>query len=272
MRYSVRGIKLKLEEKKVLRKVKAIDFSVILCDVSSLLIIGAGHSASPENINHIVQRYDLSITLNSAIHIFPKADFYSFELDVNNVENLNTQLSWITLDNHEKFLLKPFSVIKLSHNFWKLLVEHDHNIMSLKSRYLPGEQYTHGDKQVLKCLRAIKHTRFPMPIPSKKDYLSLISKNRMPTQWRGSLSLWLDIAHLSCIKRVGLIGTDLQGSYASIADSFKRNLQGSHAINSMSSYGREPFLDTLEYLCKHGYLKDIKFHHFHTNEKFKNLI
>lgn len=262
------------------RKLIFLNLVESLAHCESLLIIGAGNSAEPNIVEKIASNYDCTITINSAIHVFPKANWHSFELYYNQ-ENIEQQLSWIQSDNFSKILLKPFSLYKLSNNIWEKIFIHEKKI-------------TNADNfnQRLNSIKAIKHGRL-RKVPTQKDYLDLLKKQRLPIQWRGSLSLLLDISYLANIKCVGLIGTDLGGEYAKTTENYyKRNLidtfynqatykkdfdptkETIHAsnVNHFELGGRPPILETLKFLYRKGYLSDIDFYHYHKNDELKDLL
>jgi hypothetical protein len=277
MQLSVTDIDLFIKNQR--RPIDKVDPIELLSGIRSLLMVGSGPSAQPERVASLAQDYDLVITINNAMHIYPRADYYSFEFDFRHQGNIATQLSWITEANYRKFLIKPFCLSQLSQDSWNLILERDRDIAqhrtstdSADNTYRP--RTLPKSPQKVNHLKALRHGRLLKKKPRERDYLRLIQKGRRSLQWRGSLSLWLDIIHLAEVEQVGLIGTDLSSGYATQANPFNVVLQDLHGTNAdLAAFGgRASLLSTLGFLAKNGYLEKTRFAHFHGNQELASLI
>jgi hypothetical protein len=104
--------------------------------VESALIIGAGSSADPNIISEIATNYKVSITMNSAMHLFPQATWHSFELYFAE-DKIQDQLNWITQDNYRKILFKPYSLRRQSRKALRSIYSHYRSITKSSSSYIP---------------------------------------------------------------------------------------------------------------------------------------
>ena len=207
-----------------------------LTNVSSVLIVGAGASAEKDKVEPIAGDYDFVVTLNSALFVLPSAQLHSFEFAPKDAAKCRKMIDWLSTENYQRLLVKPHSLWSMSRENRRALWAKQRTFRDNTSNRQPGWM---GRSP---ALRGIYQHHYP-GYRDLSGYLPLINKERRLYQWRGSLSLWLDLVHRSpAVKRLGLIGTDFGGPYSSSARWITPSDQNStHLLNQDRSSNNEPF-------------------------------
>ncbi|GHA85102.1 hypothetical protein GCM10009069_05270 [Algimonas arctica] len=231
-----------------LRKLKRFgikSFVPPFCSGQKVLIVGAGPSATRERIDEIRENEDIVVSLNSAWKNIPDADVQSTEFNYHDRNTYYTQINSLLARPKKPLVFKPHSLLRLE----------DAAVLKVASLSEPlgsnnAVSYVHhfnipGNK----LLKLQRH---------------LVNRDRTAIQWKGSLSLWIDICWLNGVHEVSLIGTDL-GS---------ENMKGDfvpHPTNSKNA--ATPSLVTMiEQLRRTGYLEGMKFTHHHYNDELRKVL
>ena len=236
---------------------------------SSILIVGAGSSAERSAVETVRKNYDTVVTLNSALFVCPEADYHSFEFATKDEQMCREMIEWLNPEVAPKIVVKPHSIWPMSGANRKLLRERSRLVLNLASN---GPQPRQAN---LNKLIGLKQHHYPS-YAKVESYHRLVKKQRPLYQWHGSLSVWMDLTHRStAVKRLGLIGTDFGGPYASDARWFNPSeTSKTHLLqkNRLAEGGPLPFLTILSYLVGKGYLSDKVVEHHHQSEKLSEVL
>lgn len=211
---------------------------------ASVLIVGSGPSASAEQIRKLVDAFDLVIALNSARKLTDRAQVHSTEFAHRDPDALRQQLAGIDTLDFGRTVFKPFSLASLP--------AVDQNLILAKGLERTGQ-----------APRILCHHNMPATLALREPQ-RLLERDRLPVQWRGSLTLWLDICWLAGVGRIGLVGTDL-----GTVDSHGQFID--HLTNQ-TYHGAPALLGVLARIRDAGYLHDIRFEHFHTNRTLGEIL
>lgn len=242
-----------------------------LGDASSMLIIGAGASCDDHDLSRLAANFEKVVTLNSALFVFSEADLNSFEFATQDQAMCKEMIDWINVGNISRLWVKP-------HSIWPMSVENRRILFRKQRSILEHQNSGRTSKRNRLCpvMTGIYQHHFPAYLDIR-SYAKLVSKERKLFQWNGSLSLWLDVAHLyPKITRVGLVGTDFGGPYARNAMWYSSSAAAAkeHLLATDRSCvgGPKDFLTLLEYLGSIGYLDGVKFEHFHRSKPLETAL
>ena len=211
----------------------------------SVLVVGSGASASAEAVAAVAGDYDTVVTMNNARLTAPDADIHCIEFAYRHPEVFEAQCEVLPALAYDRAVIKPLSVTTLS----------DEQISRLQSIW---KEHGGGHPPAF-----LHHYQIRGVLAASRPAM-MVSRDRDPYQWRGSLTVWLDMAWLAGVSRVGLIGTDLGTLNAD--GSFDQHL------TNRNFHGEPGVLGILETLRKAGYLDGIAFDHHHHNDVLKNLL
>lgn len=213
---------------------------------SRVLIVGAGPSATEPAVAAVRGDFDTTITLNSGWKAAPDAEVISYEFAFRDVKKYELQKQELGKLDLRNVVFKPHALMMMSSTKRAALM---HLFLDFASGH---------------AMRFVPHNNVPSTYLAKRRRLLDRKCGRLPVQWKGSLTMWLDLCWLSQVGTVGLIGTDLGDTQAD--GSFLH-----HPTNAIDA-SAPPLLSTLEKLHSAGYLSGIKFHHFHGNHRFRAIL
>ncbi|MPQ95251.1 hypothetical protein [Thioclava sp. JE_KL1] len=221
-------------------------FTPRLAPGSRVLIVGAGPSATAPTVSAICSDFDVTITLNAAWKVAPEADVISYEFAFRDTEIFERQKQECARMATDRLVFKPHALMMLPRG----------ELAAVATHFRIGV----SDH----CARFVPHNNLPGAVLANRPELLTRGSKRLPIQWKGSLTMWLDLCWLSRVGTIGLIGTDLGSAQAD-----GRFID--HPTNA-SAAAAPPLLDTLEMLHRHGYLAGISFHHFHGNTRLRAIL
>lgn len=210
-----------------------------------VLIVGAGPSATSDTLARVRAEFDAIITLNGAWSLVPQAEIHSYEFAFRSPEIVAEQRADVMGLPLARVLYKPYSLTQMPYrSITELVTQLQLRNPSASPRFIPHNNISGA--------RLCEHSEYLMQL------------NRLPVQWRGSLTMWLDFCWLRAVRTIGLIGTDL-GAW----DSDGRFV--SHPTNSTND-GVSGLIDVLEYLRQKNYLYGVEFRHFHGNKHLERVL
>ena len=231
---------------KRLERIGFVRFTPRLEAGSRVLIVGAGPSATATAVAAVRGDFDATITLNAAWKAAPGAEVISYEFAFRDATKYALQMQEIQMLDPTCIVFKPHALMMMPRG----------ERAALASRFL--------DVAVGNAAHFVPHNNVSSTYQATSLGLLNRRRARLPIQWKGSLTMWLDLCWLSRVGTVGLIGTDLGtlqtgGSFVD------------HATNTTST-SAPSLLSTLEKLYSHGYLADMAFRHFHTNTQLRAIL
>ncbi|MDE1466895.1 hypothetical protein [Aurantiacibacter sp. D1-12] len=211
---------------------------------TSVLIIGAGPSASREALEDLLPRYDYTIAINSARNVAQTADVFSFEFAYRHADVRETQFAALESVDHARAVIKPFSLAALTADELRQVVKvwRDGGVDS--PAFLDHRQIS--------------------PIFASKHPEILVRRNRPAMQWRGSVTVWLDTCWLAGVRKIGLIGTDM--------GQMNENGEFEHHLTNQDRDDGPGVLRLLDTLCRTGYLEGVEFDHHHPNPVLRDIL
>lgn len=210
-----------------------------------VLIVGAGPSATVDKVSAVCCNFDVMITLNAAWKVAPQADLFSYEVAFRDAAVFAQQKQDLKCLALERVVFKPHALMRLSR---AQLTAFTSDLRRLEHGWPP---------------RFVRHNNIS-GARLARDATLLHRIDRLPMQWRGSLTMWLDLCWLAKVGTIGLIGTDLG---AVSTDGHFVN----HPTNT-TNYQTESLLSLLKRLRSSGYLDGMRFIHFHNNERLCELL
>ncbi|MFD0982577.1 hypothetical protein [Tropicimonas aquimaris] len=210
-----------------------------------VLIVGAGPSATQKAVTSVRGEFDAVVTLNSAWRHAPDADVISYEFAFRNPEIFAQQKRELLNLPMERVLLKPYALFMMPRSELRWIIERvGQRGSSAQPHFVPH------------------HNVSDLTLLTKPGALS--PKKRLPVQWKGSLTMWLDLCWLQKVEIIGLIGTDLgepgvDGRFVA------------HGTN-VTGRGSATIIEMLGHLRRQGYLDGLSFRHFHSNTQLREVL
>lgn len=213
---------------------------------SRVLIVGSGPSATATAVAAVRGDFDTTITLNSGWKAAPDAEMISYEFAFRDAKKYELQRQELDKLDPRHVVFKPYALMMMP----------SVKRVELVRRFL---NVANG-----RAARFVPHNNVPSTHLANRQGVLDRRCARLPIQWKGSLTLWLDLCWLSRVGTVGLIGTDLGATQE----------DGTFVDHTTNTTGAStpPLLPTLENLHSHGYLADITFRHFHTNTQLRATL